>query len=63
MNSKDVDGNEMYVTPALALMHELVAHAIPAIVGSDSGFGVENENKVRRELGLPEREWDSKHLE
>lgn len=37
----------------MALMHELVGHAIPRLVGGDTGNAVDNENKVRRENGIP----------
>jgi hypothetical protein len=40
-------------TPNMALMHELVGHAIPRLVGGDTGNAVDNENKVRRENGIP----------
>jgi hypothetical protein len=38
--------------PNMALMHELVGHAIPRLVGRDTGNAVEDENKVRRENGI-----------
>jgi hypothetical protein len=39
------------------------ADAIPAIVGRDTGNAVENENRVRRENGLPLRPADPCHEE
>jgi hypothetical protein len=40
-----------------------VGHAIPHIVGSDTGNAVENENKVHRDCHVPEREAEPNHLE
>jgi RHS repeat-associated protein len=50
----DESGAQRTATPAQVLMHELVSHAIPAIVGSDnpSRSSIETEN---RQLGIPER--------
>lgn len=50
-------------SPGETLMHELVGHAIPRIAGSDTGNAVENENKVRRENGLPLRPAEPNHTE
>jgi RHS repeat-associated protein len=49
--------------PNETLMHELVGHAIPFFVGTDTGNAVENENKVRRENGLPLRPSEPNHHE
>ncbi|MDF3202962.1 RHS repeat-associated core domain-containing protein [Pseudomonas sp. 1912-s] len=47
-----------------ALMHELVGHAIPRMVGSDTGNAVSNENKVRQEIkNQPLRINDINHKE
>ena len=46
-NIKDTDGNELEDSPADILAHELVGHAIPGAVGTDTGNAVKNENKVR----------------
>ena len=46
---KDTNGQPLSDKPADILAHELVGHAIPAIVGSDTGNAVSNENKVRSE--------------
>jgi hypothetical protein len=46
-NLKDVGGNQLRDDPDDILAHELVGHAIPHIVGSDTGNAVDNENKVR----------------
>lgn len=39
------------------MMHELIGHALPKIIDADysTGDAVENENIVRKELGLRER--------
>jgi hypothetical protein len=47
---RDAKGNSLRDTPADILAHELVGHAIPKIVGSDTGNAIDNENKVRREV-------------
>jgi RHS repeat-associated protein len=49
--------------PALILMHELVGHAIPIISGATNGNAVTNENKVRGEIGVPQRKVEPAHLE
>ena len=53
---RDENGSQLIQTPADKLMHELVGHAIPHIVGSDTGDGIENENKVREQTKKPKRE-------
>ena len=45
----DVSGAALTDKPADILAHELVGHAIPATVGTDTGNAVENENKIRAE--------------
>ena len=47
----DQNGNTLQDEPADILTHELVGHAIPRIVGTDTGNGIMNENKVRAENG------------
>lgn len=49
--------------PEDILVHELVGHAIPHTVGTDTGNAVENENRVRRELNLPLRAPEPSHRE
>jgi RHS repeat-associated protein len=51
----DESGNKLVQTPADKLMHELVGHAIPKIVGSDTGDAIKNENKVREQTKSPKR--------
>ena len=62
----DTDGKPLSDKPADILAHELVGHAIPHIVGKDSGNAITNENKVRAELGPgrnQQREADPTHDE
>jgi RHS repeat-associated protein len=47
---KDESGKPLEDKAADILAHELVGHAIPAILGTDTGNAVENENKVRAEV-------------
>ena len=50
--------------PEYVQMHELVGHAIPRIVGSDTGNAIDNENKVRQEVAPGKlRESDPNHIE
>ncbi|MGN6395781.1 MAG: hypothetical protein ACTHMI_09465 [Mucilaginibacter sp.] len=49
-NLQDTNGQPLRDDPADILAHELVGHAIPAVVKSDTGNAVDNENKVRKEL-------------
>ena len=58
-----LNGDPLYMTPAQILMHELVGHAIPQIGIGDTGNAIDNENKVRLELGLPQRESNRYHGE
>jgi RHS repeat-associated protein len=51
----DTRGNPLTQTSAELLMHELVVHAIPNITKVDTGRGLDNENRVRLELGMPQR--------
>lgn len=47
-------------------MHELLGHAIPFILGSDTGNAVDNENKARVQLAFglnQERKQDPNHKE
>ncbi len=61
--AKDNFGKKLKVESADILMHELVGHAIPHIVGPDTGNAVDNENKVHEQRGVPLREADPKHKE
>jgi RHS repeat-associated protein len=63
---KDSNGNTLISESKDILMHELVGHSIPAIVGSDTGNAVDDENKVRAQY--PEgqnqqRQRDPDHIE
>ncbi|MFL7963361.1 RHS repeat-associated core domain-containing protein [Pseudomonas kielensis] len=58
------DGGSVNPDQGGALMHEMVGHAIPRMVGSDTGNAVSNENKVRVEIKKqPLRAQDSGHRE
>lgn len=46
----DTEGKPLRDEAADILMHELVGHAIPHILGEDTGNAVENENKAREQL-------------
>jgi len=62
----DTNGNTLRDGPAEILMHELVGHAIPWTVGSDTGNAIKNENKVREQLGTgqdQQRKANPKHVE
>jgi hypothetical protein len=41
----------------------LLGHAIPHIVGSDTGNAIENENKAKKQSNEPLREAEPLHLE
>ena len=63
---KDKDDKPLKDKPSNILAHELVGHAIPAIVGTDTGNAVENENKVRAQLKEGNnklRKAEPKHIE
>lgn len=62
-NLKDTYGRPLEDKPADILAHELVGHAIPNIVGSDTGNAVKNENKVRKDLKSPLRAAEPNHHE
>jgi hypothetical protein len=59
----DDKGKSLDYDPADIVMHELVGHAIPYLVGRDTGNGIKNENKVRTDLGLPLRQVEENHPE
>ena len=60
---KDQNGNALEDGPAEILSHEIVGHAAPKVLGSDTGNAIENENKVRLQLDKPLRERDDSHVE
>jgi RHS repeat-associated protein len=62
-NVVDVDGNPLPDDGADALAHGLTGHAVPLIVGSDTGNAVENSNKVRAENGQRQRAPEPCHVE
>jgi RHS repeat-associated protein len=61
---KNAKGGQLRDTPADILMHELVGHAIPSIVGGGTGNAVKNENRVRAQVpGSGQRATDAGHNE
>jgi hypothetical protein len=60
---KDVEDKDLVDTPNYILSHELVGHAIPDMIGSDTGNAVENENKVREETNSKQRKENKNHVE
>lgn len=61
---KSIDGSPLRDDPADILSHELVGHAIPHIVGPDTGNAVKDENKVRAQVpGSGIRDPEPKHIE
>ena len=58
-------GEIMKQSAADILMHELVGHAIPRIAPSriDTGNAKKNENIIRKELNVEEREEDEAHMQ
>lgn len=63
--ANDTEGKPLEQKPADILMHELLGHAIPFAVGSDTGNSVENENKARKEIqnGKPDTKIRADELE
>ena len=59
----DTEGNIIKKSVAEILIHEIVGHAAPVLVGTETGNAIKNENIIRKELGLPEREIDDMHYE
>ena len=53
----------VFSSPAMILAHEIATHAVPKITGTDTGNAIVQENKIRRELGLPYRPNDVSHTE
>jgi RHS repeat-associated protein len=56
-------GSSKTAFPSDILMHELVGHAIPRIIGGGTGNAVEDENIVRDQTGQPKRMAEPKHVE
>jgi len=61
--AKTTFGKALKQNAADILFHELVGHSIPWITKTDTGNAVDNENKVRKELKVPERQADPNHVE
>ena len=54
----------MAVTPAEVFLREILGHAAPLIVGSDTGKAVANENKASAEIpGVKQRAADPSRTE
>ena len=57
-------GSSIPTGPDMVLMHELVGHAIPNMIGGGSGNAVENENQIREQIpGAGQRESQEWHRE
>jgi len=59
----DKEGNSLNYTSADILLHEIIGHAMAILGYPDTGNAVDNENKVRKELGLKERKKEEDHPE
>ena len=57
---KDTNGNPLKYDSMDILLHELLGHAIPYIVKSDTGDAIDNENKARDQIHKPKRAKDKK---
>jgi RHS repeat-associated protein len=62
-NVLGTDGKTLSATSGDILLHELLAHAIPHTIGSDTGNGVSNENKARSQMKKRLRQADENHKE
>ena len=56
-------GKMIHQYPQDILCHELVGHATPKVLGRDTGYAIENENKVWKELNYPLRKNNEKDKE
>ncbi len=56
-------GKMIHQYPQDILCHELVGHAAPKVLGRDTGYAIENENKVWKELNYPLRKNNEKDKE
>ncbi len=63
LDVRNDSGDKDVSSPTEILTHELVGHAIPYVVKSDTGNAVDNENKVRTELKEKKRPKDKDHVE
>lgn len=59
----DAQGKPLKASASDILLHEFTGHAIPHIVGKDTGNAVDNENKARTQLKVPLREKEPDHKE
>ena len=61
---EDTDGNQLEDGPEWIFVHEFAGHAAPKTdAGTDTGNAIDNENKIRKELGKPLRKRSEKHVE
>ena len=61
---EDTDGNQLEDGPEWIFVHEFAGHAAPKTdAGTDTGNAIDNENKIRKELGKPLRKRNKKHVE
>ncbi|SCW66070.1 DUF6443 domain-containing protein [Mucilaginibacter sp. NFR10] len=60
---QDVDGNKYKSSAAEVLMHELLGHGLPYILGKDTGDAIKDENKGRKEQGKKLRKEEKNHVE
>ena len=61
---EDTDGNQLEDGPEWIFVHEFAGHAAPKTdAGTDTGNAIDNENKIRKELGKPLRKRNEKHVE
>lgn len=56
-------GKMIHQYPQDILCHELVGHAAPKVLGRDTGYAIENGNKVWKELNYPLRKNNEKDKE
>jgi RHS repeat-associated protein len=60
--AKDLNGKNIKYEAGDVLLHELVGHAIPHVLGTKgTGSAIGNENKARKELGKPLRKEENGH--
>jgi len=59
----DDRGNYLFIKPEDTLMHELVGHAIPELLGGGTGNAVKNENIIRKEADQKIRGDEPWHVE
>jgi hypothetical protein len=64
LSTRDVNGKTIGATPREILMHEIVGHVAPIMLGCDTGDAVSNESKTRAQIPtILQRAPDSNHVE